>query len=311
MTTSMTMMTQQTNTAAGISQSNDPNYPYNFTGRLWFLPSLVKVPKPKPKPKPNQHSSQNTDLGLGLGLESKNIQILSLFGYTLGGSVCLEYDTSPVGPYREYVTMSALVMKRGTIGQWGSRLYVSTSQAEKVCRDVWGVPAELATIDFVQEGEVLRVDLPPSSSSSDDMRMSHDDNDDDDSVALIRVGGWKNTRVLVGHGDENGKSNQVKRWGNIPVYWTPTIKALWLPLIPFRDNGGGGDSVNSLPLHRLRLSASAIRLHWSGINRGVGVKKDRTGKDTKNENQLNVPLGLGLVVDNVLIEIGKRCEEDL
>ena len=36
----------------------------------------------------------------------------------------LEYDASPVGPYREYVTMGTLVTKRGALGQWGSRLFV-------------------------------------------------------------------------------------------------------------------------------------------------------------------------------------------
>ena len=41
-----------------------------------------------------------------------------------GGVVSLEYDVSPVGPYREYVTMGSLVTKGGTLGQWGSRLFV-------------------------------------------------------------------------------------------------------------------------------------------------------------------------------------------
>ena len=41
-----------------------------------------------------------------------------------GGVVSLEYDASPVGPYREYVTMGSLVTKRGALGQWGSRLFV-------------------------------------------------------------------------------------------------------------------------------------------------------------------------------------------
>ena len=46
-----------------------------------------------------------------------------------GGVVSLEYDASPVGPYREYVTMGALVTKRGAVGQWGSRLFVRSGAA--------------------------------------------------------------------------------------------------------------------------------------------------------------------------------------
>ena len=33
-----------------------------------------------------------------------------------------------------------------------SRLYVSNSEAEDICRDIWGVPAEVANIEFYEEG---------------------------------------------------------------------------------------------------------------------------------------------------------------
>jgi hypothetical protein len=75
-------------------------YPWRFSGRLWFRPSLVPVPtseNQKPSPPPP-------------------VSILSLFGWTLGGVVALEYDDSQVGPYREYVTMGAIVSKRGALG---------------------------------------------------------------------------------------------------------------------------------------------------------------------------------------------------
>lgn len=294
----------------GISQSIDPDYPYNFTGRLWFHPSLVRIPQKEE----HNNSIDNIDNNIDNSLVSNGVKILSLFGYTLGGSVCLEYDTSPVGPYREYVTMSALVMKRGTIGQWGSRLYVSTSQAERVCRDVWGVPAEIARIDFGEEGERLFVTLPPDSVV--DARVP----------PSIRVEGWKHTRIVLDDDDDNnheddnnnnednddlqkesGKSNSRLRRGNLPVYWTPTIKALWFPFVPFRNGSDGG---KNLPLHRLRLSASAIRFHWSGIERRDDVG-DVDNDNSEKDRQRGIPLGLGLVVDNVLIEIGKRSEEDL
>ena len=261
---------------SGISISTDDEYPQNFSGRLWFNPALVKVPK------------------VGPGSDG---HVLSLFGYSLGGTVTLDYDTSPVGPYREYVTMSALVMKKGCIGQWGSRLYVSTQEAEDVCKDLWGVPAELANIDFIEdretseinESKALHVTCPPNPNASKNIN--------------IRVEGWKNTRVLFKEDYEYANGN-VKRFGAVPVLWTPTIKALWAPFIPFANNGGKPE--NELPLRKLRLSASAIRLHWSGLKKDIKV--DDFSKDEYN---VGIPLGLGLVVDNVLIEIGTRMETNL
>ena len=41
-----------------------------------------------------------------------------------------------VGPYLEYVTMGSVVAKRGALGQWGSRLYVSSAPAEAICKEV-------------------------------------------------------------------------------------------------------------------------------------------------------------------------------
>lgn len=261
----------------GVSKSTDPEYPYQFTGRLWFSPSIVKVP--------NNYDS----------LLSKDVNIISLFGYTLGGTVALEYDTSPVGPYFEYVTMSALVTKKGSIGQWGSRLYVSTQEAEDVCKEVWGVPAEVSNIEFCEGSSdldsnynipSLMVTKPPSSDSP----VGH--------IQNIRLEGWQNTRIL---NLEEYKNGQAQRLGNIPVLWTPTIKALWSPWI-----AGGLNSIKKeksftkeLPLHKLRLSASAIRLSWSGLKR-------RLDHDTcrKTKEQMGLSLGFGLIVDNVLIEIG-------
>lgn len=97
----------------------DEAYPYLFEGRLWFRPAIVRVPEQLPP----------------------SVQSINLFGYSIGGVVSLEYDESPVGPYYEYVTMGSLVYKRGFLGQWGSRLFVSTQPAEEVCRRIWEVPA--------------------------------------------------------------------------------------------------------------------------------------------------------------------------
>ena len=92
----------------------DASYPWSFSGRFWFRPALVRAPPEDALP--------------------DGVSAVAALGWTLGGVVTLEYDESPVGAYREYVTMGALVTKRGAVGQWGSRLCVSTPTAEAVCR---------------------------------------------------------------------------------------------------------------------------------------------------------------------------------
>jgi hypothetical protein len=115
--------------SVGERNGLDEEYPWRFEGRFVFRPSLVRI-----TPSSSTPPSAN---------------LLSLFGYSLGGSVILEYDISPVGPYREYVTMGGVVgagevsvgesnKKLLTIGQWGTDLYVSTQVAEDVCKQVWG-----------------------------------------------------------------------------------------------------------------------------------------------------------------------------
>jgi len=56
--------------------------------------------------------------------------------------VSLEYDASPVGPYREYVTMGSLVTKRGALGQWGTRLFVRFL-IERACANMYMLVAYL------------------------------------------------------------------------------------------------------------------------------------------------------------------------
>ena len=43
---------------------------------------------------------------------------------------------SQVVPSLEYVPMGSVVAKRGALGQWGSRLYVSSAPAEAICKEV-------------------------------------------------------------------------------------------------------------------------------------------------------------------------------
>ena len=263
-----TILQQLTGNSASKNTSNknkqwpengrDENYPWCFTGRLWFRPALVNI---------NDESNSLRP--------PSSVSVLNVFGWTIGGTVALEYDTSPVGPYREYVTMGAVVSKRGALGQWGSRLYVSNQVAEDVCQDVWKVPAQVADIEFEEDpGQSLSVDSAPTNFGSNPQQ--------------IRVKGWSNTRVLT---DEELANDAPG--GNLPVYWTPTIKALWAPIIPLPAISGDKQEDN-LPLHRLRLSAGALRLRFC----------PQTASDA-----LGVPIGIGLVVDNVLIEISRQDGE--
>ena len=229
-------------------------------GRLWFRPALVRAPDASALP--------------------PGVSTVSLLGWTVGGVVALEYDESPVGAYREYVTMGALVTKRGALGQWGSRLYVSSEPAEAICKEVWGVPAEVADIQFDEAGDSLRVELPPVPSAPS--RSS-----------AIRVGGWQTTR---------SSASGAPRRGGLPVLWTPQIKALWAPLVPLPEQtvDGDGDGADTAPrtlaLHQLRLSARGLRLHWCG---------------QQPSDELGTPLPVGLSVDGVLIEIGREKPEGL
>jgi hypothetical protein len=261
-------------TENNFDNDNTGEYPWSFTGRLWFRPSLVRIPSDPITP-------------------PSGVSIVSLFGWTLGGTVALEYDDSPIGPYLEYVTMGALVSKRGALalGQWGSRLYVSTEEAERVCQEIWNVPAESADITFVDDDDDDDDDQgisprPLSVESAPDSLVTG-------TKQRITVGGWSNTRVLTSNEAKAGPKRSPS-WG-LPVFWTPTIKALWAPVVvplplPGSDHADK-ESITPLPRHRLRLSASALRL-------------TRCGQSPSKA--LGIPLGIGLVVDNVLIEISRQ-----
>lgn len=255
----------------------DPSYPWRFEGRFIFRPSLVRVPIDENDFPPCSN-------------------LISIFGYSLGGSVVLEYDVSPVGPYREYVNMGGVVAWGSVgvseslddesetvclgLGQWGTNLYVSTQVAEDVCQQVWGVPATLADIELVEYGQRL-LDGPDKTIGDAPRRK-------------FNISGWNHARILSN--DKN--SFLIKRFGSVPIFWTPTIKALWAPIFfPFQGWSRRIGKQRSLPVHMLRLSASAVRLK----------RCDRMHQQSSVEKSGGeIPLGFALVVDNVLIEIGRR-----
>ena len=255
---------QPTTTKPAATENGlDEEYPWCFTGRLWFRPALVRVQDSNPQ-----------------ALEDSGIiSILNVDGYTLGGTVALEYDTSPVGPYKEYVSMGALVASRrggGMIGQWGSRLYVSTKVAEEICQQVWAVPAEVADIQFTETSNTNALQVTAAPDPLAEARAKQ----------TIEVAGWSKTRV-------SDEDSPVR--GGLPIWWTPSIKALWVRLLPTflvpLQQPSDNKADRGLPVHKLRLSASSFSLQFCGQD---------------PSELLGIPLGIGLSVDNVLIEIGRQ-----
>ena len=184
---------------------------WRFEGRFIFAPQLVRVPDDPP-----------------------DAFVVNLFGWTLGGVVALEYDSSIVGPYLEFVEMGALVVRSGASGQWGARLLVANEEAKEACEDVWRVPAGTRSLNYVEEGDTLAVEGNDAAST---------------------IHGWARVRGGL----------RLFGWRSpaLPVLWTPAIKALWAPvkLPSSRDV--------HLDVHVLGLSATSIALRRFRDNRDV------------------------------------------
>jgi hypothetical protein len=114
----------------------------------------------------------------------------------------------------------------------------------------------------------------------------------------VAVAGWARTRAFQRKGDVD-RALELARYGFVPVLWTPSVKALWAPLVPLPP-AAAKDGTPPLPLHQLRLSAGRLRVHWCSQRGGeAGLEA------------LGVPLPLGLSVDRVRIEIGRESAEGL
>ena len=233
-----------------------------LTGRCIFVPSLV------------QNDSSN--------LPNSDLVLLNVAGWTVGGTVVLEYDSSPVGYYREWVTLGGLALyPRQTgdqqsflVGQFGSNLYVSKPQAQTLCETVWGLIAKGANIQLVEQA------------------------DGQPCVALESTQGPGTKRLaLTASGWENAKKGSILSFKNVGLLWTPTIKAIWTCLLQLPrgqkapdNNGDEKNSFVSLPLNRLRLSGN-VRPAKFDI------------RSAPNEQSSAIYFGLGLAVEDLVIEI--------
>jgi len=116
----------------GLSQF--PPLPWTFrNARVLYQPALV----------PLKSAKEVTP-------KSDDLRILSLFGWTLGGVFVVDWQDSPVGPYKEVAVLSALVERDFNIGAWASHIVVTESDAAYAAQTLFGLPAVVGDVDFVE-----------------------------------------------------------------------------------------------------------------------------------------------------------------
>ena len=96
--------------------------------------------------------------------DTSPLTMVSIGGYTLGGIFCVEYEDSPIGPYREVAALSSLVVRWSchnnnnglfswlpAMGAWASHIFVTTESAAQYGQEFWGLPATVIPIEFIEE----------------------------------------------------------------------------------------------------------------------------------------------------------------
>lgn len=107
--------------------------PWTLTGEAWVVPQLQRV----------------DDVAAYL---PSGCAIVAWRGWTPGGYVCVDYHTSPVGPYREIIFVPALV-RRGW--RWGfhiSHIYVDSAASVAGGRGNWWLPKDLLAFATKKHG---------------------------------------------------------------------------------------------------------------------------------------------------------------
>jgi hypothetical protein len=109
--------------------------------------------------------------------------LFNVFGVTLGGIFCVEYTSTPIGPYREVAFLAGLVGRRSGIGAWASHILVDSKDAALYGEQFWGLPAKVLPIDLSLEEERR------CSDSTTDVFLSEE---------RVQVSGWKKTLQEMG-----------------------------------------------------------------------------------------------------------------
>lgn len=91
-------------------------------------------------------------------LVPSELSIVQLWpGRTLGVVAFAHYGPGSVLEYDELIIAPALVRYEGKLGMWVSHIYVDDPVSLQGGREIWGVPKELATIEWNDDGRVGRV----------------------------------------------------------------------------------------------------------------------------------------------------------
>ena len=259
-------------TTTDYVNSQDAEFPWQFNGRAILCPMLVRT------------STSLSDPASQEKLEKWNILPWSFFGWTVGGTVALEYDDSPVGPYTEFARLGCLAStlhrqedtpssgggsQRVLVGQVGTKLYVNENIALSLCEQVWNMTAYLSNDEIVQEH---RDTIAGVQAVDDELTDSKQDRKTDTTVNALTIG----------------------TVNSIPLLWTPTITTIWAQLSPRIPSVTllQGEYHSGLPLNRLRLSTK--------------VKFVTSPEIRKSRSSDVIPLGFGVALCGLKIEISPR-----
>ena len=103
----------------------DKNGPWIFKGKALYQLHLVKVSE-------------------AIKSVPSDLQLVSLFGYTLGGVYLARYSESPCGAFDELVVLGGLVWNKPLSCAWASRVYVNNEAARKHGVKTCGLPSRRA-----------------------------------------------------------------------------------------------------------------------------------------------------------------------
>ena len=107
--------------------------PWTLTGEAWAVPQLQRA----------------DDVAT---VVPPGCSIVAWRGWTPGGYVCVDYHTSPVGPYREIIFVPALVRHGWRWGFHISHIYVDSAASVAGGRGNWWLPKELLAFAINKRG---------------------------------------------------------------------------------------------------------------------------------------------------------------
>lgn len=112
--------------------------PWTLTGEAWAVPQVQRA----------------ADVA---AFVPPGCTVVAWRGWTPGGYVCVDYHTSPVGPYREIIFVPALVRHGRAWGFHISHIYVDSAASVVGGRGNWWLPKELLVFAIKQHESTTRL----------------------------------------------------------------------------------------------------------------------------------------------------------